>query len=194
LAPNGTKITQILYTFDDIFAEQHLSNGVGMAAKRITRKDSLIWQLLKDPRYRVTKHGQVLTRTHVHGGRNLGPWRRAGWVSPSRDGTKLYRRLQYKGEELYEHRIVWAATQGNLCPFLTVNHKDLDGCNNHPSNLELITASENSIHAFAIYRRSGMSAAEARAKWIKGTGKTRNWSGIQREKVKHATSNSHRQA
>lgn len=155
-----------------------------MAAKKITRKDRIVWQLLSDPRYRVTPAGQVLTRTHPRGGKGLGPWRRAGWVSPSREGTKVYRRVQYRGQELYEHRIVLAAVQGSLCPFLTVNHKDLDGCNNHPSNLELITASGNIKHALAIYRRSGMSAAEAKAKWTKGTGRNRNWSGSHRSNIR----------
>jgi hypothetical protein len=148
-----------------------------MAAKRITSKDSIIWRLLKDPRYRVTKDGRLMTRVRALGNHGLGPWRRAGWVSPSRGGTKVYRRVQYQGEDLYEHRIVWAATQGSLCPFLTVNHKDLDGTNNHPSNLELITTSGNIKHAQAFYRRSGMSAAEAKANWIKGAGGGRRWRG-----------------
>lgn len=145
--------------------------------RKITCKDHLIWRLLQDPFWRVTATGQVQTRRR--GGTGIGPWRRAGWISPSRNGTKLYRRVQYCGEELYEHRIVFAALKGFLSPFKTVNHKNLNGLRNHPGNLELVTAGENMQHAKEFYRRSGMSAAEAKARWIRSAGGNRrsNWEG-----------------
>lgn len=154
-----------------------------MHARKITNKDGLIRELLQDPLYRVTAGGQVLTRTR-RGPRGaiFAPWRRAGWVSPSRGGTKLYRRVQYRGEELYEHRIVCAAKLGRLSQFETVNHKDLNGLNNHPRNLEMVSPGENIQHAQAFYRRSGMSAAEARANWIKGSASIR---GTQHGKNQH---------
>lgn len=96
----------------------------------------------------------------------MGPWRQTEYISASRNGTKLYRRLKYCGEWLYEHRIVFAKIHGYLCATKTVNHKDLNGLNNDPDNLELITPRQNIRHAYGLYRRSGMSAAEARAKWI----------------------------
>jgi hypothetical protein len=150
-----------------------------MAAKKITRKDPIVWRLLKDPRYRVTKDGKLLTRVRPSGDRaSLGPWRRAGWVSPSRGGTKVYRRVQYMGEELYEHRIIHAAVYGKLCPYRTVNHDDLNGLNNQPGNIaDQATTSENIRHARAFYRRTGMSAAEARANYIRGAGGGRQWRG-----------------
>lgn len=137
--------------------------------KRITFKDRLIWRLLQDPFWKVTTDGRVLTK-RLRGGTGIGPWRRAGWVSPSRLGTKLYRRVQYEGVDLYEHRIVFAALNGFLSPFKTVNHKNLNGLTNHPRNLELVTPSENAIHARTFYRRWGMSAAQARSNWMKAAG------------------------
>lgn len=148
-----------------------------MHAHKITEKDDVIWQLLKDPRYRVdTNTGEIFTQCRI-GGTGLGPWRRAGWLSPSREGTKVYRRLQYRGEELYEHRIVWAAKHGFLCPYRTINHKNLNGLDNRPPNLELISPGENVSHAVQAYKRMGMSAAEAKAGWIKGAGLDRRWRG-----------------
>lgn len=139
----------------------------------ITTKDELIWRLLQDPNWRVSKRGKVFTR--IHGGSHVGNWRRAGWRSPSRNGEKLYWRLQYKGVDLYEHRIVWAAFKGHLSPFKTINHKDLNGLNNSPLNLELTTPQQNIQHARAFYRRTGMSAREARAHWITARGQHGDW-------------------
>lgn len=123
----------------------------------VTEKDGLIWQLLRDPKFEVTADGRVL-RYGVE----------AGCVYSSRNGTKLYRRLRYKGERLYVHRIIWAALRGFLCSTKTINHKDLNGLNNKPSNLELVSPSQNLRHAFEVYRRNGMSAAEAKSNWMKG--------------------------
>lgn len=149
----------------------------------VTRRDGLIWQLLKDPKWKVTSSGHVLTRS-LRGGTGIGPWRRAGWVSPSRNGTKLYRRVQYHGEELYEHRIVFAALNGFLDQFKTINHKNLNGLKNHPRNLELVTPGRNIQHAQEFYRRTGLSAAETKANWIRGAGGGRQSSlGEQHEMV-----------
>jgi len=136
-----------------------------MTQKKIATYDRLIWRLLQDPDWKVTADGEVQTRC-LRGGRGRGPWRRAGWVSPSRNGTKLYRRVKYHDQELYEHRIVFAARYGYLSPYKTVNHKNLRGCVNHPQNLELVTPAANLRHAAQYYKRSGMSAAEEKANWI----------------------------
>lgn len=145
------------------------------SARAITAKDDVIWELLADPLYKVTLEGQLLTRRPVRS-EVAREWREAGWISPSRKGTKLYRRVEYRGIQLYVHRIVWAAFYRSLCPQFTVNHIDLNGLNNRPENLELISAANNLRHARAIYRRAGMSAAEAKASWISGRG-PRNWRG-----------------
>lgn len=129
----------------------------------VTEKDGLIWQLLKDPDYKVMKDGRVIRRG-----------KEAGCVYASRNGTKLYRRLGYKKERLYVHRIVWAAFRGYLSPAKTINHKDLNGLNNDIKNLELVTPAQNTRHALGFYRRTGMTAAQQRANWINATG-IGNW-------------------
>ena len=45
------------------------------------------------------------------------------------------------------HRAVWIGLFGDIPDGLMVNHKDGDKHNNHPDNLELVTPSENAIHA-----------------------------------------------
>lgn len=135
-------------------------------ARKITEKDPIILKLLKDPRYKVRADGRVLTR--VSRGRGIGPWRLAGWISPSRGGEKLYRRLQYMGHDLYQHRIAHFALKGGVSPFHTVNHLNLNGLDNGPSNMAGATPSQNLRHAKEAYRRLGMSAAEAKRNWIKG--------------------------
>lgn len=139
-----------------------------MTRKMITAKDKYVQRLLSDPYYRVTRTGLILTRFKRRSRQIADVWRNAGWVSTSRRGTKNYVRVLYKGVYLYAHRIVWAAFNGPLRSDMTVNHRDLNGLNNHIENLELVTASENTVHAQTAYRRMGMSAAELRANWKRG--------------------------
>lgn len=147
--------------------------------RHVTSKDHIIWELLKDPNFRVTTCGRILTRLAPGCSvRTTRRWRPVGWVSCSRGGTKNYIRIRYQGVLLYAHRIVWAAHQGFLCPRRTINHKDLNGLNNAISNLELIDPGQNTRHALAIYRHTGLSAAEYKRNWIKGSGGGRNWRGI----------------
>lgn len=138
-----------------------------MQKSKITSKDPLIWRLLDDPNYKVTADGRILSRVRARG-HIKKEWKRAGWISRARNGTQQYWRVTYKGERLYGHRIVWASHHGFLCAYRTINHKDLNGLNNDPPNLELISASANIRHAKELYRRTGMSGAEAKAKWIQG--------------------------
>lgn len=47
------------------------------------------------------------------------------------------------------HRLVWLALHGPITDeSLVVNHIDLNKRNNHPNNLELVTASRNMLHAY----------------------------------------------
>ena len=47
------------------------------------------------------------------------------------------------------HRVVWESIHGPIPEGLQINHKDLDKQNNRPSNLELVTGTENVQHAQA---------------------------------------------
>lgn len=49
----------------------------------------------------------------------------------------------------YAHRLVWTILRGPIPEGIDINHRDGDKTNNHPSNLELVTRSENLQHAAA---------------------------------------------
>ncbi len=142
-----------------------------MAKRVITLNDCLIFELLKDPNYRVQKDGRFLTKLEKNGKHVGSKWRPCGSVNHTRNKTKCYWKVSYKGRLLYAHRIVWAKFKGWLSEALTINHKDLNGLNNKIDNLEHITPGENLSHAYILknsvkgFRKMGMSAAEARAAW-----------------------------
>ena len=69
-------------------------------------------------------------------------------------GGKGYLRLtlQIPGVGLVQtmaHRVVWEFLHGPIPAGLQINHKDLDKRNNRPSNLEVVTGTENVQHAQA---------------------------------------------
>lgn len=60
--------------------------------------------------------------------------------------------LQIPGSGLVQtmaHRVVWESLHGPIPDGLQINHKDLNKQNNHPSNLELATGTENIRHSHA---------------------------------------------
>lgn len=55
---------------------------------------------------------------------------------------------------VYAHRIVWMVVNGEDIPDgLEINHKNGIRSDNHPSNLELVTHSENMIHGIRVLGR-----------------------------------------
>lgn len=53
----------------------------------------------------------------------------------------------------FAHRLVFLYFYGYIADGLQVNHKDGNGYNNHPDNLELMTASQQMIHAIHVLGR-----------------------------------------
>ena len=51
------------------------------------------------------------------------------------------------------HRLVWLHFKGPIPGSLLVNHKDGNGKNNHPDNLELASSSGNTLHAVHTLKR-----------------------------------------
>lgn len=51
-------------------------------------------------------------------------------------------------EHIYAHRLVWLAFNGTIPKGMQINHKNGKKNNNHISNLELVTCSENIRHAY----------------------------------------------
>lgn len=93
------------------------------------------------PGYEVSEDGRV---------RNLSTGR------ISRGGKNSYgyvlfalRDLDGRRRHAKGHRLVATAFLGEIPAGMTVNHKDRNRTNNHRSNLEIVTSSENARHAWA---------------------------------------------
>lgn len=103
--------------------------------------DHLIYELLNSPRYEVRPDGTVWTCIGLNG-KPSQTWREAGYQNTDKSG-KTYRYMKFRGKHLKVHRVVYAKFNGQLDANLIVNHKDCNGLNNLPDNLELITQAHN---------------------------------------------------
>lgn len=72
-----------------------------------------------------------------------------GWAHisgrPAGSNFDGYRRIKIDQKNYLVHRLVWLWTYGEF-PKQRIDHKDLDGMNNKPSNLRLATGSQNVIN------------------------------------------------
>lgn len=82
-------------------------------------------------------------------------WGKARSVKPRRAELKM--RNGYLGIKMdvnrkqcwaYAHRLIWTILRGPIQEGLQINHIDGDKTNNLPSNLELVTPSANTQHAY----------------------------------------------
>ena len=89
------------------------------------------------PRYSVTESGEVYNKE----GKRIKPrlWGKY-WAVSLWDGKKIH--------QFYVHRIVAITYINNPRNCREVNHKDGNKDNNHVSNLEWVTRSENMAHAY----------------------------------------------
>ena len=100
-----------------------------------------VWQTISDyPNYEASSEGDIRNRLNGH---VLKP-------NKHRNGYHTIQ-LRYQGHRMFIHRIVALTFLGAPpTPKHQVNHKDGNKTNNHISNLEWATVSENILHAFAL--------------------------------------------
>ncbi len=120
------------------------------SGKLLATNDFLIEELINDTRYHINEDGTIWTTVQRTGKDSKdGTFRILKQSNVKRNSDKEYGKVKYKYHDLAVHRIVYAAFVGKLEYDLTVNHKDGNTLNNHYSNLELITQSENNKHRYA---------------------------------------------
>jgi hypothetical protein len=105
-------------------------------------------QLVKDRMFGVEPDGAIWrykVRT-IWGYRDIEP-RRADRIAPI--GYRyIHAQIKRRQIAVPAHRIVWTVLRGPIPAGFEINHKDGDKANNHPSNLELVTPSENIRHSY----------------------------------------------
>ena len=109
---------------------------------RDTKNDFLIEEMVKDGLYQIRQDGKVLT--YKLGNGRIGDKLRFVKLTSSNG----YLGLRYKGKFILIHRILYRKFIGDLKPGMVVNHKDGVKNNNSIENLELVSDSENSLHAY----------------------------------------------
>lgn len=88
--------------------------------------------------------------------------RRGG--NPIRRVNKRYVCIQNWPETCkFVHRIIWEAVNGPLPEGLQINHKNGDRMDNRIANLEAVTPSENTLHAYRLGLRSATGEKNGRA-------------------------------
>jgi hypothetical protein len=117
---------------------------------KIAINDVYIEQLVQDRRYEVRAEGTVWTTVCRTGKQSLkGEWRQLAFVV-SESG---HLSIKYQRKHLAIHRIIYRRFHGPLREDYAVNHIDGDKRNNTPSNLEMITHSENMLHCWRVLGR-----------------------------------------
>lgn len=107
--------------------------------------------------YEITENGEI---SRVDSSHILKPY-----LSPGGYRTIKLTDDNHKRRTCLVHRLVVQAHQGEIPKGMWVNHKDGDKCNNHISNLEVVSPSESYAHARDVLKREyakGESCAKAK--------------------------------
>ena len=86
---------------------------------------------------------KITTVAFGHNKRQAG-----GKILSPKTKTNGYLEVNIADKSKYAHRLVAETWIGKIPPKMTVNHKDGNKNNNHVDNLEIVTYSENSKHAY----------------------------------------------
>lgn len=106
-------------------------------------------EIINFPNYLITKEGKVISKKSGNE-RKLDMNKRLGYFQ-----IDLWK--ENKRSKFYIHRLVAQAFIPNPSNLREVNHIDSDRSNNHVSNLEWVTSSDNCFHAIRAGRRDHMS-------------------------------------
>ena len=110
----------------------------------------------------VSSHGRI---AHLLHGREF--------ISYGTRRINGYYAINKSGRCMLVHRLVAATFLGQpRYSHLQVNHKDLDRGNNHVTNLEYVTCSENVRHAYAVSRSRGIERKGTTGKRVQARLKT----------------------
>lgn len=109
---------------------------------RKNKNDYLIEALVLDPHYDIREDGSIWT--YKSGNGTVKSFLRPVKFTRSNG----YRGFCYKKTFILLHRIIYRKFIGLLTPGLVINHKDGVRDNNSLENLELVTYSENTLHAY----------------------------------------------
>lgn len=121
--------------------------------KDIAKNDYLIREFLTCGDYIVNTNGEIFSHIGRTGHRTSIP--RKLELKPKKS---RYCFVSYKAKVLAVHRVVYQAQIGELSSDMQINHKDGNPSNNHPSNLELVTQSENIRHSYRTLNRAPVCA------------------------------------
>lgn len=114
---------------------------------KIAINDDYIESLVNDPRYEIRPDGTVWTLICRTGKQSLnGTWRQLAF----RKAESGHLSIKYQRKHLAIHRVIHRKFNGSLRADYAVNHIDGIKENNTPSNLELITHSENMLHCWRV--------------------------------------------
>lgn len=112
------------------------------------------------PNYLVTKEGRIFSVDRFENSKGGSQRKRKGREMKQREGNCGYMRVGLRDgnnqKDILVHRIVAKAFVAGFRDDLVVNHIDGNKKNNNSSNLEWVTPSQNSIHAF----NKGLSVAK----------------------------------
>ena len=116
---------------------------------------AFVLKVIESGRYSVSKDGKV----YLHRGRKTGQL----LCNPGPNGYILHRITAFGGVSrmVYAHQIVCLSVYGEIQPGMQCNHLDGDKTNNHPKNLQLVTASENMLHAYRTGLTTGAKGTKA---------------------------------
>lgn len=114
---------------------------------KIAINDDYIESLVNDPRYEVRPNGTVWTLVCRTGKQSLnGTWRQLAF----RKAESGHLSIKYQRKHLAIHRVIHRKFNGPRRADYAVNHIDGIKENNTPSNLELVTHSENMLHCWRV--------------------------------------------